>query len=136
MGESIIPGLSPHAVLCWVDAADEREPAFELALALARSGAGECHVVLGLDSPQPLTPEAIGRAERKLAALYGGERDVPTVTMVLPGDPIAEVRRYARRHQVDLIVIGRQALAAERRLGARIADSAPCALLMFLHAAR
>jgi nucleotide-binding universal stress UspA family protein len=46
------------------------------------------------------------------------------------------VRRYARRHQVDLIVIGRQALAAERRLGARIADSAPCALLMFLHAAR
>ncbi len=138
-----LPGLRCGTVLCWVGSADAEDPIVPLARALAAQAQGQCHLVMGLDSPlqvgdrgsgdgvglggqAPLTPELIGKAERKLAELYGHELR----TMVLPGHPIVEVRRYARRHGVELIVMGQQALETERRYGERLCDSAPCTVMI------
>ena len=97
-------------------------------------------MVMGLDSPArfgerqgravqgPLTPEAINKAERQLAQLY---RDQPHI-MVLPGHPVAEVRRYARNHNIDLIVMGEQAASIEQRYGERLADQCHCAVMILL----
>ncbi len=144
----LLPGVTCNRVLCWVDSLDREEPTVELGRALTGSAEGACHVVLGLDSPRgparperarsagaeparlPLTPEVIGSAERQLAELYGkGLR-----TMVLPGNPVAEVRRYARRHQIDLIIMGAPALEVERRVGERLLDNAPCTILILVPA--
>lgn len=76
----------------------------------------------------PLTPEVIIRAERKLSKLYGTE----VSTMVLPGHPVQEVRRYARNHGVDLIVIGEQGVLLEQTYGVRMADRAPCTVMILL----
>jgi len=127
----------------------------ELGRALTGGTESACHVVLGLDSPHrvpgparpeksrlqrgasggeparlPLTPEVIGSAERHLAELYDGG----VKTMVLPGNPVIEIRRYARRHRIDLIIMGPQALEAERRVGERLLESAPCTLLILVPA--
>jgi len=137
----LLPGIYCQTVLCWVGFYDEREEVVEVALALARHGGGKVQVVMGLDSPHrfhaqngengpatPLTPEVIGRAERRLAKLYGPG----TRTMVLPGHPVAEVRRYARNHRADLIVMGNQALQVEDRYGERLYSQAPCPVLIIV----
>jgi nucleotide-binding universal stress UspA family protein len=135
----LLPGLACERVLCWIESLEQEEPTVELGRALTANAAGACHVVLGLDSPQrvpgldrpekaPLTPEVIARAEWWLGELYGkGVR-----TMVLPGNPVAEVRRYARRHQIDLIIMGAPALEVERRIGERLLDNAPCTILILI----
>lgn len=138
---SLLPGICCQTVLCWVGSCDEREEVVEVGLALARHGGGKVQVVMGLDSPHrfhgqhgengpatPLTPEVIGRAERRLAKLYGPGAP----TMVLPGHPVAEVRRYARNHRVDLIVMGSQALQVEDRYGERLFSQAPCPVLIIV----
>lgn len=144
-GTPLLPGLTCERVLCWVDLLDREEPIVELGRALTAGAEDACHVVLGLDSPHrvsgaaqpetggeqarlPLTPEVIGRAERRLGELYG--RGVKT--MVLPGNPVVEVRRYARRHHVDLIIMGAPALAVERRMGEQLLDNAPCTILILV----
>lgn len=126
--------------VCWVGCLEHREPAFALACAVADSG--PCHVVMCLDSParlephrplppgrqQPLTPEVIAAAEAMLQQLYRREAK----TMVLPGDPIIEIRRYAQTHDVGIIVMGSQALAIEHEYGRRLVDDAPCPVLVFV----
>lgn len=135
----LLPGLTCERVLCWVDSLDSEEPTVELGRALTGGVAGACHVVLGLDSPHrvpgparpekaPLTPEVIGRAERRLSEIYGQG----VKTMVLPGNPVAEVRRYARRHRVDLIIMGGPALEVERRVGEQLLENAPCTILILV----
>ena len=134
---TLLPGVPCRKVLCWVESVVEEDRVVRVAQALAALGRGVCHVVMGLDSPRrlggngdgppraPLTPELIGRADSQLAALYG--RGV--ATMVLPGHPVEEVRRYARTRGVDLIVIGEQGLAVEREYDTRVADDPPCAVM-------
>jgi len=137
---TLLPGVPCRKVLCWVESVVEEDRVVRVAQALAALGRGVCHVVMGLDSPRrldpppengdstpraPLPPELIGRADSQLAALYG--RGV--ATMVLPGHPVEEVRRFARNRGVDLVVIGAQGLAVEREYDARVADDPPCAVM-------
>lgn len=139
MTSSPLPGLPCKHILCWVGSAEERDPVVEVARALARQANGRSLVVMGLESggrqqsggppvQAPLTPEVIIRAERRLSRLYGEGVD----TMVLPGHPVLEVRRYARNHAVDLIVMGEQGSDLEHKYGVRMADQAPCAVMVLL----
>ncbi len=75
----------------------------------------------------PLTPEVIARTESQLQELYGDRVSV----MVLPGNPITEIRRYARNKKMDLICIGNQALAVETVYGQRLTEDAPCPVIVF-----
>ena len=138
----MLPDIECKTVLCWVGSIEQSEATVHLACTLANSSQGRCLVVLGLDSParlqgsgvggreqrSHLTPELISMAERKLAKLYGEA----TQTMVLPGHPIAEVRRYAKHHGVDLVVMGEQAIEIEREYGERLMDDAPSAMMIYL----
>ncbi len=131
------PNLSYKTVLCWVGNQTMPDPAVQVARDLAALGGGTCSVVMGLDSPRdrsqgggvhtPLTPEVISRAGRQLAELYGPNAD----TMVLPGHPVREVRRYAENHQVDLMVLGRQALRVQKNYQEEL--SPPCTLMILVH---
>jgi hypothetical protein len=122
-------------VLCWVCSSEKPDSAVPLAQALARLHRGECHVVMSLDAPSgtysasarsaPLTPEIINRAKQELGRLYSDD----VFTLVLPGHPIAEIKRYARNKKVSLIVVGEQGLAAERDYGQKLCDDAPCAVM-------
>ncbi len=138
-------------ILCWVGSTEKPDSAVPLAQALARLHKGECHVVMSLDVPNgipggalsgapsetpsgnhslssrcaPLTPEIINRAKQELAHLYGDD----VFTLVLPGHPITEIKRYARNKKVKLIIVGEQGLAAEREYGQKLCDDAPCTVL-------
>lgn len=133
-------------ILCWVTSMNRRDSSAMFGQSLARQNNAECHIVMGLDSPNqlpgtdsslgalekkaPLTPEVISKAERILARLYC---DIDHVrTMVLPGHPIQEIRRYARRHQIDLILMGNQGLSVEEKYGERLCESAPCAVIVMI----
>ncbi len=132
----VLPGVKCEKVVCWVNSLNEAEPVVEIAKTFAAIGSEPCHVVMCLDpetaergiTSAPLTPEVICRAKERLKGLYGA--DVHTV--VLPGHPITEVRRYAHNHHVDLLVVGRQGRAAERTLGEPLSDGLSCAVLMLL----
>ena len=133
----VLLGVRQETVLSWVGATGDADPSVEVAAALARHWGGKCHVVAGLDvtrepgtlAPQaPLTPEVIGRAEKRLAELYGDS----VHTMVLPGHGVHEVRRYARIHNVGLVVMGEQALAVERSYGEAFVDEAPCTVMIIV----
>ena len=120
--------------MCWVASTREVDAAVAMARALVRPN--PCNLVLSLDSPnrvsrrrtnppgrvEPLTPEMIGKASSMLRYLYGSETHV----MVLPGNPLTELRRYVRTHDVSLVVMGSQARAVEREYGERLIDDPPC----------
>lgn len=125
--------LSFKAVVCWVGSQFSPDPAVQIARSLAALGGGTCSVVMGLDSPRdqrtghtPLTPEVISRAARKLADLYGPDAH----TTVLPGHPVREVRRYAQNHDVDLVVLGSQALSVQNNYHEEL--SPPCTVMILL----
>lgn len=133
-------------VLCWVGSVENVDPAVGIAMLLACRKAGTVHIVLGLDSPhryrrdlpppkgrvEPLTPQLIDRMSNALEALYArmGSDIVSVHTMVLPGHPVEEVRRYARHHEIDLIVIGDQALMAEEAFGECLLSDPPCQVVL------
>lgn len=140
-GAHPIPGLKCDRVLCWVNSSDEPDDVVPVAKALAAESAGACHVVMCLDTLKrgggksgaltasaPLTPKIISTAGRRLAELYGDH----VRTLVLPGDPVREIRRYARNHRMDLVVLGGQGLDAERICGERLCDDAPCAVMILV----
>ena len=43
--------------------------------------------------------------------------------------PLAEIKRYARNKQINLIIVGEQGFAAERDYEQRLCDDAPCAVM-------
>ncbi|MCP4196505.1 MAG: universal stress protein [Proteobacteria bacterium] len=134
-------GTAPRRILCWVGSADKQDWVVKVSDSLAKVCQGQCVTVMCLDSPsrlggvgtdlkkpakKPLTPEVIGQAGTKLSTLYGNDIQ----TMVLPGHPIAEIRRYARTRNIDLIVMGEQALAVEKAYDERLLDDAPCMVMV------
>ncbi len=121
-------GTLPRRVLCWVSSSERKDSVVHIAEALSKSCQGQCVTVMCLDSPvkKPLTPEVIGQTGTNLSKLYGDEIH----TMVLPGHPITEIRRYARTRNIDLIVMGEQALAVEMAYGERLLDDAPCMVIV------
>ena len=136
----VLCGEGGGRCVCWVASTREVDAAVALAKELGRPS--PCHVVLCLDSPDrlharrssatrrpgPLTPELIGRATTLLRNLYGPD----TEAMVLPGEPLAEIRRYVRTHKIDLVVMGEQALTLESEYDARLIDDPPCPVLVFV----
>lgn len=142
-------GPAYRRVLLWVNSARQVDAALPIALLLARRGSGILHVVMGLDSPhryrpgsagrpEPLTPQVIERVCTALADLYGdvGGETVEVHTMVLPGHPVEEIRRYARRHQIEVVVMGEQALDAEEAFGDHLLREAPCPVVLVAHGPR
>jgi len=133
-GTELLENLG-RRILCWVCSAEKPDSAVPLARTLARMHSGECHIVMSLDAPPrihspsgrsvPLTPEIINEAKQKLATLYGED----VFTLVLPGHPVAEIKRYARNKHVSLIIVGEQGLAAERDYGQSLCDDAPCTVM-------
>ena len=137
---NLLPGISYNAVLCWVGNQFQSDPAVRVARGLAALSGGTCTVVLGLDSPlnrtpaggdarTPLTPEVISRTGSQLAGLYGADAH----TIVLPGHPVKEVRRYARNNNVDLVVLGHQALRVQKNYGEKLTP--PCSMMILVHPA-
>jgi nucleotide-binding universal stress UspA family protein len=135
----VLLGEKCEKVLCWVDSADRAEPVVEVAKTFAAIGSEPCHVVMCLDpeagngkaarrTSAPLTPEVICSAKERLKGLYGS--DVHTV--VLPGHSLTELRRYARHHHADLIVVGRQGRAVEKASGEQLSDGVSCAVLTLI----
>lgn len=134
-----LPGVRCEKVLCWVDSTTVPDQVVRVARLFAAIGGEPCHVVMCLnpgigDFPSdclsqglraPLTPEVIADAAEGLQKLYGND----VHTMILPGHPVTEIRRYAVNHRVDLIVVGGQGLALERACGQRLCDDAPCAMV-------
>lgn len=134
------PGSCLERCVCWIASTREVDQAVALARALVRPN--PCHLVLSLDSPnrvttrrpmppvrgEPVTPEVIGKASSMLRYLYGSETHV----MVLPGNPLTELRRYVRTHDVSLVVMGSQALAVEQEYGERLIDDPPCPVVVFV----
>jgi nucleotide-binding universal stress UspA family protein len=129
-------GTEPRRILCWVGSTEKPDWVVKVAETLSNLCQGQCVTVMCLDSPnrqgnkptaskKPLTPEVIGKAGKKLSTLYGNDLH----TMVLPGHPIAEIRRYARTRNIDLIVMGEQALAVEKAYGECLLDDAPCMVM-------
>jgi len=122
-------------ILCWVCSMEKTDSTVPLAQTLARMHKGECPVVMSLDAPPrihatskrriPLTPEIINEAKQKLATLYGED----VFTLVLPGHPVTEIKRYARNKHMSLIIVGEQGLAAERDYGQSLCDDAPCVVM-------
>lgn len=131
---SVLPGVRCGRVVCWVDSTAQPDQIVRVARALARPSAGQCQVVMCLDAacpepgsrPSPLTPERIGQTECQLADLYGAG----VSTLVLPGHPVAEIRRFALNNRVDLIVMGEQGLALERLYGQRLLEDPPCPVMV------
>ena len=73
----------------------------------------------------PLTPEVIAQTESKLAALYGDAVNI----MVLPGNPIAEIRRFARNKKMDLIIMGNSACSVEQAYREELREKASCPVM-------
>ena len=132
----VLPGVKCEKVICWVGSTDAPDRVVEVAKSFAAIGGEPCHVVMclnpgGRDGPRdrrgraPLTPELICSAGDRLKGLYGSE----VYTVVLPGYPVTEIRRYATNHHADLIVIGEQGRKVERECGEQLMDTAPCAVL-------
>ena len=140
----VLCGEKGGQCVCWVASTKEADAAVALAKELGRPN--PCRVVLCLDSPDrlyarqssptrrrgPLTPEMIGRATSLLHNLYGPD----TEAMVLPGEPLAEIRRYVRTHNISLVVMGEQALTLESEYDARLIDDPPCPVLLFVDPTR
>ena len=138
----LLPGVRCNKVVSWVDSFVQRDHSVAVAKALVAFETGYHQVVLCLDSPcraplavelrvsgqPPLTPEILSRAQARLAALYSWE----SPTLVLPGHPPAEIRRYVRNNAVDLLVMGEQALALEREYQDWICADPPCAVMILV----
>lgn len=143
--ESLLPDLDVETLLCWVGSAEEADPVATVAKTLAAHLGAKCQMIMGLASPfrssssgqastelEPLTPGAIAATQRRLAALYSSELQ----PIVVPGNPVVEVGRYATAHRVDLVVMGEQALRVETECGQRLADNAPCTVLILVPPSR
>ena len=125
-----LAGYRCEQILCWVASSMEADIIVQVAKSLAKQSSGLFQVVMCLDAKKttPLTPELISQTTRNLSSLYG--EGVPT--MVLPGNPLSEIKRYAKNNSVDLIVMGKQGLAIEQEYGQRLIDDAPCAILILI----
>ena len=132
----VLPGVKCEKVICWVNSVEASDRVVEVAKSFAAIGSEPCHVVMCLNPTSghqgenrrccsPLTPELLCRAGERLKKLYGAE----VHTVVLPGHPVREVRRYASSHRADLIVIGEQGRQAERECGEQLIDAVSCAVL-------
>jgi nucleotide-binding universal stress UspA family protein len=125
-----LAGFNCEQILCWVGSAMEPDKIVQVAKSLAKQSSGVFQVVMCLDAGKntPLTPELISQTARNLSRLYG--ENVPT--MVLPGNPLSEIKRYAKNNSVDLIVMGEQGLDIEQEYDQRLIDDAPCAILILI----
>ncbi len=134
--------LQYQNVLCLAGFLDQRDPAFEFASGVAHCFGGSVHVLLILDAPfrsrrgeavrkpekhQPLTPEIIEDASRRLSMQYRGEPH--TDCFVLPGDPRIELGRYVRNHKIQLVAMCQETFLEIQKHYGNVAAEMPCPVI-------
>jgi len=133
-------------ILVATDGSDKNRAAVDEGLRIGRACGVPAHVVyvadisaLGSGSPDLMigsTWEMVLReGEKALARIRDMAGDVALETVILEGKPAAEIVRYAREKEIDLIVIGTQGKRGiERILLGSVAESiirtAPCKVLV------
>ena len=134
-------------ILLPTDFSELSSHATKYACALAEQFAAELHVLhvyekftlpessLGVDWTLVLA-EAKQAAERQMAEVLGGlwRADRPVVKAFVEGTPFVEIIRYAKEHDIDLIVLGTHGRSgiAHMLIGSvaeKVVRKAPCPVL-------
>lgn len=104
-------------ILVPVSHADDREPAFERGLALARVSGAELHLIHAVRADQPFSFRASHRLQRWAELRRRAEAAEVTVYTTEPqGDPADIIDTYANDREVDLIVMGTEGRSGWARL--------------------
>jgi nucleotide-binding universal stress UspA family protein len=145
-----------HNILVAVDFSGTSEDAAAAAADLARANHAQLHllhVVPNVQIPYAIEPvvfdfsefirQSVETSGKELAALAARHPADPGLltTAVVNGAPAAEIVRYAKEQDVDLIVLGAHGHGFLDRLllgsvAERVARHAPCAVLLVPHATR
>jgi nucleotide-binding universal stress UspA family protein len=117
------------------DFSESAEPAVRAARQNAQRDGARLHIVHAQWSAEPGSAQRLADLSASLGA------GVPVVTAVLFGDPANEIVRYAREHDIDLIVVGTHGRTGLSRalLGSvaeRVIRTASCPVLRRCRSAR
>jgi nucleotide-binding universal stress UspA family protein len=147
-----------NRILYPTDFSERSLAALPLAVDLAKRYGAELHCVHVVDIGQelplegsylvPLLPEYMPRHDeirqaaeahlRRFVALHMPDLQDSVKQVILSGKPFAEIIRYAREHNIDLIVLGTHghSALASMLLGSvaeKVVHKAPCAVLTVRH---
>lgn len=107
-----------EAILVGTDGSDKAQEAVRRAFDLAAEHDADLHAVTvvntvrygepALSSHELVLNELEDRGTKQLAEIeaMGADRGIPVVTKCFHGDPNQEIVQYARKNDVDLIVLG------------------------------
>lgn len=118
-------------ICCAVDLERDSRVAVDQAADLARRFDAELTLVYVVASPPPDASEVLNRLREDAEARAGRE----VQSLVLAGDPVAEIVRHARKERCDLVVVGTHGRTGLPRLvlgsvAERVARRSPCPVLV------
>ena len=108
--------MDPKRILVAVNSLNDRDAAFQRALALAQSSGAELYVLHAVPAIQRFSFRAVERLERmKDLRMRAEEAGVRVQTVEQHGDPAEIIELHANARGVDLIVMGGEARRGWRR---------------------